>query len=66
MMLIIFFQSIVWSQNPVPFLSQSRGIALSTFVMWSFIISFCSGALIALGIKGIFSSYTEHDEGFDL
>lgn len=66
MMLIIFFQSIIRYQNPVPFLSQSKGIALSMFVLRSFIISFASWALLALWIKGIFSNYTDQNEWFDL
>jgi hypothetical protein len=62
MMLIIFFQSIIRAQTPVPFLSQTRGITLSTFVMTSFAISFLGGVFLTLGIKGLFNNYTDTND----
>jgi hypothetical protein len=66
MMLIIFFQSLIWNAVKVPFLSESRGISLTTFIFRSFLLSFGAGALLTLGIKGIFNNYTEQNDGFDL
>jgi undecaprenyl pyrophosphate phosphatase UppP len=64
--LIIFFQSLIWAQTPVPFLSKSRGIDLSTFVVVSSIISAVCGICFTLGIKGLFNNYSDQNDRFDL
>ncbi len=65
-MLIVFFQSIIWFNQKVPFLSQTSGIALSSFVIIEFVISFAGGVFLTLGIKSLFSNYTDNNDGFDL
>jgi len=64
--LIVFFQSIIWFKQKVPFLSQTSGIDLSTFVILEFVIAFLGGVFLTLGIKSLFSNYTDNNDWFDL